>query len=276
MNDELMKDLIRQILAEPAFQTMLQGKGIKPYSGAERKPDCLVLLNYVFDLSTVLNNLQKFWATMDTLYLLPSESVKRLQPDLPEGLNWITPQEALEKPVWQSILLPTCSLNTLAKMALGIRDNPFTELIGRGLVQGIPIKLVAGALGLNDQTPPAYRDLYDGYLQKVQGYGVKVYANLTNARLVETSRESQVANENINGTLQAVENHSTIQDRLEPQQDILRFTKKFLADKDAYSFPEDSKVLIPQRVIISPLARDTLRMRRIELCQEKGEQRQCN
>jgi hypothetical protein len=261
MNDELMKDLIRQILAEPAFQTMLQGKGIKPGSGAERKPDCLVLLNYVFDLSTVLNNLQKFWATTDTLYLLPSESVKRLHSDLPESLNWITPQEALEKTGWQSILLPTCSLNTLAKMALGIRDNPFTELIGRGLVQGIPIKLVAGALGLNDQTPPAYRDLYDGYLQKVQGYGVKVYANLTNAGLVETSRESQVANGNINGI---------------PQQDILRFTKKFLADKDAYSFPEDSKVLIPQRVIISPLARDTLRMRRIELCQERGEHRQCS
>ena len=253
MKDELIQSIVRRIFAEPAFQAILQGNGIVTTLGTSnppRKPNRLVLLNYVPNLGTVLNTLQKRWGATHTLHLLPSESVLKAQPDLPEGLRWIIPQEALNRTDWQSILLPACSLNTLAKMALGIRDNPFTELLGRGLAQGIPIDLITESFGLSTQTPPAYRDLYDGYLQKVQSYGVRVYAALESEGPCEKPQP-------------------------QPVQNVLRFTKKYLADKDAYSFPEDSKVLIPQRIVISPLARDTLRMRRIELCQEREEQRQC-
>lgn len=270
MKDDLIQSIVRQLLSEPAFQAILQRHGIVTPPGTSnppRKPDRLVLLNYVPDLGTVLNRLRERWGATHTLHLLPSESVLKAQPDLPEGLRWITPQEALSRAAWQSILLPTCSLNTLAKMALGIRDNPSTELLGRGLAQGTPIELITESFGLSDQTPPAYRDLYDGYLQKVQSYGVRVYATLDTLDR-EGPFEIQTLREADKPIL-------TQPQQVRPVQNVLRFTKKYLADKDAYSFPEDSKVLIPQRIVISPLARDTLRMRRIELCQEREEQRQC-
>ncbi|WP_407309030.1 flavoprotein [Desulfosporosinus sp. SB140] len=284
MNDELIRTIVRQLLSEPAIQAILQGSGTPaaPGTSTPRNPDALVLMNYVPDLPTLLITLQKRWGSSYTMYLLPSESVGRAQPNLPEGLNWISPEDALSRTDWPSILLPACSLNTLAKMALGIRDNPFTELLGRGIAQGIPIKLVSEHFGLTASAPSVYRNLYAGYLQTVQSYGVRVYTTLASDRPQENQMRSEVIKENnqneILAPLEIQRQHEKESVTLDPRglgqslaqpENVLRFTKKYLADKDAYSFPEGSKVLIPQRTVLSPLARDTLRMRRIELCQER-------
>ncbi len=53
-----------------------------------------------------------------------------------------------------------------------------------------------------------------------------------------------------------------------PFREKIQFDKKFLGDKQAYGLPEESRVLVKQGTVISPLARDTLKMRRIELCYE--------
>lgn len=263
MNEELIQQIVCRILSEPAFQAILQGTGTINGSIPPRtKPDSLVLLNYVPDFERVLTAVQKRWGVTNILYVLPSESVRASQPELPEGMMWITPQDALSRRNWQTLLLPACSLNTLAKMALGIRDNPFTEIVGRGIISGIPIQLVTEFFGLNSQTPLTYSGLYSGYVEKVQTYGVQVYATLEEGHLYEPG-------------IHMCEQRTTAITQEQPirSQVVLRFEKKLLSDKDACGFPEDTRVLIPPRVVISPLARDTLRMRRIELCQEREEQR---
>ncbi|HBW37531.1 hypothetical protein [Desulfosporosinus sp. BICA1-9] len=286
MNEELINQLVQRILSEPALQALLQGTG----AGNRAKPDVLVLLNYVSDFERVLSAIETRWGAKYTLTILPSESVAKANPALPEGMNWITPQDALTKTDWQKIILPACSPNTLAKAALGLRDNPISELIGRGITQGQPIELVTEYLGFTAQTPKAYIELYEGYLQKVQSYGVQVYARIrdesTPIQTVEqrfvlgkgttvTAEEPTVTKASpINQTSlyeQKTVSYEPTTTHCEPKattQDVIRFEKKFLGDKDAYGFPEESRVLVKRLTVISPLARDTLKIRRVELCTE--------
>ncbi|KJR44262.1 hypothetical protein UF75_5352 [Desulfosporosinus sp. I2] len=190
-------------------------------------------------------------------------------------MTWISAEEALTRRDWQTLILPTCSANILAKVALGIRDNPISEVIGRGITEGKTIELVTEYLGLTRQTPQAYRDLYEGYLQKVQTYGIIVKATLDDECSTEMNK-AKVANLNQARPPNLYEPRpvppfqKTANSELNaPQREELQFTKKFLGDKQAYGFPEDSKLFVSQGTVISPLARDTLKVRRIELCVEK-------
>jgi hypothetical protein len=281
MNEELINQIVRRILTEPAFQALLQGKA---ESNKPVKSAGLVLLNYVPDFERTLTAVKQRLGAEYTLNILASESVWAAKPDLPEGMNWITPQDALGKADWQKILIPACSPNTLAKAALGLRDNPICEIIGRGLSQGIPIELITERLGFTAQTPQAYRELYEGYLKKLQSYGVSVSATLDEVgSLIEGKDKDRNKDRN---KVWDLEDRDKDQERDEeeqgkeaqrtaaperevPKQDVIHYAKKYLADKDVYGLPEGSLILVKPLTVISPLARDTLKMRRIELRQER-------
>lgn len=296
MTEELINQIVRRVLSEPAFQALLQEKvseNITP------KPDGLVLLNYVPDLEQVLTAVKKRFAAEFTLNILPSEAVGKVKPELPAGMSWVTPLDALAKGDWQRLIIPACSLNTLAKAALGLRDNPISEMIGRGLTQGKPIELVTEYLGLTAQTPPMYLELYKGYIQKLKAYGVKVCATLEDVESIDDVKsiedegstedecckadessidKSQVADNVPLAMVRQVtgffEQRSIASDQQATSRKAIRYEKKYLADKDAYGFPEESIVLIKRLTVISPLARDTLKLRGIELRQEtEGERR---
>ena len=247
MNEELIHQIVRRILSEPTFQALLHGNTAGTPENRVVKPDGIVLLNYVPEFERVLTAVKLSFGADYTLSVLPSEQVFVANPELLGGMTWITPQDALSKTDWQQIIIPACSLNTLAKAALGIRDNPISEIIGRGVTQGIPTLLVTDYLGFTTQTPKAYLALYEGYLRTVQSYGVKVSATL--------------------------EQNNVPAEQSAPTREGIRFDRKFLGDKQAYGIPEESRVLVKPGTVISPLARDTLKMRRIELCYEMEEGR---
>ena len=275
MNEDLINQIVRRILSDPALQTLLEGSRAGNGELKMLKPSGLILLNYVSNLGRVLNALKHRYGADYTLNVLPSDQVYRIKPELPEGMTWIDAEEALAKRDWQTLILPTCSANSLAKVALGIRDNPISEIIGRGITEGKTIELVTEYLGFTPQTPQAYRDLYEGYLQKVQTYGILVKASLDDECSIEMNK-AKVANlnqerpTNLYDPRPVTTSPKTANSELStPQGEAQRFTKKFLGDKQAYGFPEDSKIFVSQGTVISPLARDTLKVRRIELCVEK-------
>ena len=296
MNEELINQIVSRILSEPAFQALLHGN--KDGNIAELKavkPDGLVLLNYVPDFERVLSSLKQCCGSDYTLSILPSDQANVSKPKLPEGMTWITPQDALNKTTWQKIMIPACSPNTLAKAALGIRDNPISELIGRGISQGIPTMLVTEYLGFTDQTPKAYVDLYEGYLQTVQSYGVVVsetlgegcsslikgmgrVPSLAGGLVIDKGTVLPTQDPAVRETRQSnsatfYEQKNTSNEQSAPSREEIRFDKKFLGDKQTYGIPEGARVLVKQGTVISPLARDTLKSRRIELCVEREEGR---
>jgi len=267
MNEELINQIVRRILSDPSLQGLLQGNEY-PEGDRTVKSEALVLLNYVPDFPSVLTEVQQRWGANHTLNILPSDQVYTAKPELPVGMTWITVQDALGKSDWQKLILPTCSANTLAKAALGIRDNPICEILGRGISTGIPIELVTEYLGLTKQTPLSYRELYEGYIQKLQSYGVMVCATLREGCTLSLPVQQYRKNHD-EQTSMASEQKAALYEESVSRPDEIRFEKKFLGDKQALGFQEESRVLVKQGTVISPLARDTLKLRRIELCIEK-------
>lgn len=299
MNEERINQIVQRILADPALQGLLQRAGCQTNEPTV-KSEALVLLNYVPDFPRLFKALARRWGAGYTLKLLPSDQVFLAKPQLPEGMSWISVAEAMAKTDWAKFILPACSANTLAKAALGIRDNPISEMIGRGISRGCSVELVTEYQGLTEQTPPAYRELYEGYIQKLQTCGVNVWAALGDEQPLagpspqarpsppgQLNLPGQTGQSNQSGQLSqsnrpgqagqpsppasaAAEFRSKPGDTREdsaPRR--IRYTKKFLGDKQAWGFPEGTAVIIPGGTVISPLARDTLRLRRIELCMEK-------
>lgn len=262
MNEELINQIVRRILSEPTFQALLHGNTEGSLKNKVVKPDGLVLLNFVPDFERVITTLKQRFGADYTLNILPSDQVFVATTTLPEGINWITPQDALGKSGWQKIILPACSPNTLAKAALGIRDNPISEIIGRGITQGIPTVISSEYLGFIAQTPKVYRELYEGYLQTVQSYGVMVCATLGDDCHQVSHYEQRSATRE-----QDVPRNAS-------SHVVIHYGKKYLADKDAHGIDEATVVLVKRGTVISPLARDTLKSRRIELRQEMEEGRQ--
>lgn len=303
MNEELINQIVRRILSEPAFQALLQGDPAGNQEDKVVKPDGIVLLNYVPEFERVLKGLKLSYGADYTLSILASDQALEAKPELPEGMTWITPQDALRKSDWQKIILPACSPNTLAKAALGIRDSPINEMIGRGISQGISTTIVTEYLGFSTQTPKAYSELYEGYLKTVQSYGVIVCASIGDecTMIKKTGRAVSVAGGLIrdNGTVQSAQGpvvtqvtktsqsyrtslyeqrsatceQSVLDDQKAPIREEIRFEKKFLGDKQVYDIAEGTRVIVKRGTVISPLARDTLKSRGIELRQETEEGR---
>jgi len=268
MNEELINQIVRRILSDPSLQGLMRGSGSSEGVKAV-KSEALVLLNYVPDFPRVLTAVQQRWGVNYNLNILPSDQVYTANPGLPVGMVWITPQDAFGKLDWQKLILPTCSPNTLSKAALGIRDNPICEMIGRGISKGISIELVTEYLGLTTQTPLAYRELYEGYIQKLQSYGVIVLDALEAGGLYSPAVQQNQTNYSDKTSASYEHKKHLSYEESATNSGEIRFAKKFLGDKQAYGFPEESRVVVKQGTVISPLARDTLKLRRIELCIEK-------
>lgn len=252
MNEELINEIVRRILAEPSLQEFLQGSRTQEGSRVLQSK-ALVLLNYASNFQCVLSAVQRQFGDDFKLSVLPSDQVFLNKPELPIGMTWITLEDAVSQEDWSKLILPACSANTLAKAALGLRDNPFSEIIGRGISKGNSIEIATEYLGLTPQTPQAYREMYEGYIRKLQSYGVIITSQLSSVSA--EPRQKPIAMESV-----------------EPRDEV-HYPKKFLGDKQACGFPEGATVYVRQGTIISPLARDTLRMHRIELCFEKEERR---
>ncbi|SDI61101.1 flavoprotein [Desulfosporosinus hippei] len=301
MNEELIRQIVTRILSDPSLQGLLQGTGKSQDAWSRVKSEALVLLNYVSDFPGVLTTVQERWGETYTLRILPSDQVYQAKPELPAGMSWISAEEALGKADWPKVILPTCSANTLAKAALGIRDNPISELIGRGISQGSSIELITEYLGFTSRTPAAYRELYEGYLEKLKSFGVQILRSL-NPSCADVKFGSQEPNlildqkflsqqpnlltdeqKTVNQASKAQSKESqpnqypvinqpvrsVFADEPDLKREEIYYTKKFLGDKQAYGFPEASRVLVSAGTVISPLARDTLKQRRIELCLER-------
>ncbi|KGK82385.1 flavoprotein [Desulfosporosinus sp. HMP52] len=287
MNEELIRQIVSRILSDPSLQGLLQGTGHQA-PPSRVKSEALIILNYVSDFPGVLASVQERWGETYTLRILPSDQVCQAKPELSAGMSWISAEEALGKADWPKVILPTCSANTLAKAALGIRDNPISELIGQGISQGSSIELITEYLGLTNRTPAAYRELYEGYLEKLKSYGVVIHESL-NQSCADVKYGSQETNlildqkfvsqqPNLLAVEQRIVNqypviNQPVRTVFAEEPDLKReeiyYTKKFLGDKQAYGFPEASRVLVSEGTVISPLARDTLKQRRIELCLER-------
>jgi len=251
MDEQLILGVIKQVLADPRLQALMAERpapeaGRLP--GAAARPDLLVLLNYAPDLPGILQEIGRRFGAAYCIKVLASNAVT-CKPDLPAGLSWVTCQEAFAGN-WQRMILPTCSANTLAKIALGLRDTPISVLAGEGIARGIPLELCTARLGFTGQTPAPYRQLYEGYLKQVASYGV----------IIRDSLQDRASFGGIPAACQRA--------NCEPEPGMIGWNSRLLTERDVLAFPEGSTVKFGQSTIVTPLAKDLLKRRRVEIRRE--------
>lgn len=265
MNDELISQIVRRILQDPAFAQLVSAQETTVCD----KPQVLVLLNFTSDLSKTLAKLQELWGEKYCFKVLGSNTVAGNRPELPKGMSWVEPEEA-RKSCYAKVLLPTCSASTLAKIALGLRDCLVCELAAKAILEGTPIEIAVN-LGFTPNTPQTYKNLYQGYINQVQSFGVVVYptADALCMACGETVCSSQLglAEAAAAADSQASELKSMTAEA-KTEENVIHWTKKLLTEYDAVAIPKNSVLKVAKSTIISPLGQDKLNDRRIEVRRE--------
>lgn len=171
-----------------------------------------------------------------------------------KGLN------ALYKDMGQMII-PTLTLNTAVKIALGIADTLTTNVVAHGLMEGIPIIAAKDGCDLKnptrlqlgmDKTPTAYLMKMEQYLNTLESYGIRLvkasqlYSAVTKGHIdIFSSKQSQ------------------------EQQAFYTVTKRVLSRADIMEAKSMGSVLqVPTTTIITSLARDTAKELDIRIIQE--------
>lgn len=146
------------------------------------------------------------------------------------------------------VAIPVLTFNTMAKIAAGISDNPVTDLVRTALMQGKAI--VAAKEGCDPEnrlfaaTGPAYRQRIQQNLELVKGYGLC---------LVPAQELAQ--------QIRACFQQGGGRDFFESEEYIAP-----LLDANAARRWEQSILVVKPEVTVTPLAREILQQRGIQLC----------
>ncbi|RKD32759.1 flavoprotein [Thermohalobacter berrensis] len=94
------------------------------------------------------------------------------------------------------IIVPILTINTAAKIAMGIRDSLTTYIISSAIIKGIPIIAAKDSCKVGDsfsfsKAPKAYVNMIKNHLKRLEDYGIKlVRAN----QLYKTTINSSIRN----------------------------------------------------------------------------------
>lgn len=157
------------------------------------------------------------------------------------------------KPLYSGVdllIIPTLTMNSAAKIALGIEDSMITDIVAHAIMQGIPIiaakdgcdlqNPVRLQLGMN-KAPIAYLNKMKEQLLTLEAYGIKLvdakqlyeYASKKNSFIEETTE-------------------------LETVESIHKINKKVLSRTDIIETANKGKILmVSSQTIITSLAKDT-------------------
>lgn len=268
MNETLIREIIQRIMSNPdLLQQLLTNQ---PVVNDTVKTEVLVLLNYAPNLTAILDKLALELGQNHRVSVLGTDAVMQAQLTLPAGVSWVSCSEAMGQRNWQRIILPTCSANTLAKIALGLRDTSVCELAGRAITEGIPVELSTDYLGFTPQTPMAYQQLYAGYIGRLRKYGVTIKGQLSDLAVLEPelTPATVVCGDPVIPHMYQSVPLINIPDSDYVKANVICWEGKLLTEQDAANLPEETVIKVAKKAIISPLAKDKLRQRNIEVVRE--------
>lgn len=266
MNEALIQKIVQLIMSDPGLREQFFAH--QPVEETARQ-DLLILLNYAPDMARALEKLATEREKNYRISVLGADSVKHEQLILPAGMRWISCSEAINHR-WQRVILPTCSANTLAKIALGIRDTAVCELAGRAISEGVPVELVTDYLGFTAETPFAYRRLYASYAARLREYGVAITDQTGHTAVLDAGFQEVPVRDGSAGWPHpsSEEPHWNAPVRDYATTAVICWEGKLITEQDAGHLPEESVIRVAKKAIISPLAKDKLRQRRIEIVRE--------
>lgn len=181
----------------------------------------------------------------------------------------LTDEKALLKDI-KTVIIPVLTMNSAAKIALGIADTAATHIAASAIMKGIPIIACQNACSPRDKErlagnfskiPEAYERKINSYLEDLKAYGIRLVEadNLYEeaARLSTASaykiRES-IAGSSVKSPVQARVSASTLEEKQTP------FIDKKLITREDITVAKNSglkEIVVSKNTIITALAKDS-------------------
>lgn len=232
MDEALLAQIVARVLAEL--------KKASPSIQLESKKKLLLLADNPEKLQEKLEGLRQEYGSDYALYVL-----KESGDSLPYGIEGVE-ESAVKRVKWARVYLAECSVNTLVKISLGLREGLTADLIGIALTKGTPVEMETPSFGFTPATQDGYRRLLEGYLAQVASFGVVL-------RGKEQSAQGP-------SSLSIAPSVSTLSTR-----EVNRYEKRLLSEREVNKVPTNSLLLVNPGVILTPLAKDVLKLRNIEV-----------
>lgn len=255
MDEALVKDLVARILADPRFQAMLSSGRSTP---KEMKPTALIVVTNEEGLMA-LPDLQRRWGDCCSLQLCLIGSMVAPITTIPK----VECGQVMEIPGLSRILIPVCSGGQLAQIALGLRQDDLSNIVGHAILQGIPVEINRVDFGYTERTPVSYRQLLEGYQKQAEKYGVIVGSIVQPKLPLQESPTVPVLSAPI--PCYAVEPLISVD--INRKTDI-NYEKKLMTEKDAILFPDCAVLKLTRSTVMTPAAIDVLKSRKIQVYRE--------
>jgi len=151
----------------------------------------------------------------------------------PDGGDGCISNEVAAQREWNKIRVYQPSLNAIAKLALGIADEPLMKIVQQKLMEGGENIELLRLCNLSKIKADSYKKLFLGYIEKIKSYGIKVSEN---------------------GTTEA------------PDAGIWQY--KALTERDLLDIEKGTILTVGRKCIVTSLAVDAARRKSIQICRE--------
>lgn len=255
--EEWLKSIVEEVLKR--LQSKMKKATVLFTGGAIGFPESLQQIKRLkddgWDLNILLSN--------SAVYTLTPQFIKENS-----GTGKVYVEKDIKElhPFYQGIgafIVPTLTLNTAAKIALGIADTMATNLASNIIMQGIPFiaakdscdlgNPLRSELGLN-KAPKAYLDRMAEHLRALESYGIK---------LVDAKDLYQAVQMNVL-TFSNQKNQAP-----ESSKPIFEYKKKVLTRNDMIDAKQKGAVVkISHTTILSPLALEAAKELGVKIIQE--------
>jgi len=170
--------------------------------------------------------------------------------ELDGGGEGLVSREAALKQNWNRIRVYQPSLNVVAKLALGIADEPVLKIVQEKLTEGADNIELLRLCNLSRIRQDSYRKLFLGYLDKIRSYGIAI------------SDDGVPASEGDFPTAVKTRKPS------ESMGNTVSWQYRALTERDLLDIEKGTVITVGRKCIVTSLAVDAARRKSIQICRE--------
>jgi hypothetical protein len=168
----------------------------------------------------------------------------------PDGGDGFLSLDAAVQREWNRIRVYQPSLNAIAKLALGIADEPLLKILQQKLMEGGEKIELLRLCNLSKIKADPYKNRFLGYIEKVKSYGIKI------------NEDGFTAAEGDFPT--AVKTRKACSEKI----DAGIYQYKALTERDLLDIEKGTVLTVGKKCIVTSLAVDMARRKSIQICRE--------
>lgn len=154
------------------------------------------------------------------------------------------------------VLIPTITINTLSKVALGISDTLETKIISKAIMKGTKTIVAKDSFDLENKLeyrkiPNSYKNMIKGHLDTIRSYGIELVDSKDLYKCSKKATQSMLLDE-----------ENIVSPTVEEKHQTYDIEKNVISREDICLNISKNNIVIPQKAIITALAKD--------LAQESG------